>query len=104
MARADVVATIVAMVLFLVSFWFSFTSFERQYEFLSLTKNRRRAVFKTVGKTRPSPVRSVKTFTILVHSLQENAFYYNFYEDIVYAENFFKGLKLLLAHPVCVMI
>ena len=50
MARSDVVATLVAVVLFLVSFWYGFTAFERQYDFLSLSKNRRRALFKTVGK------------------------------------------------------
>ena len=49
MACSNVVASVVAMVVFLVSFWFGFTSFERQYEFFSLSKIRRRAIFKTVG-------------------------------------------------------
>ena len=36
----------------------------------------------------------------IYHTLQENAFYYSFYEDVVHAEDFSKGINLLLSHPV----
>ena len=103
MARSDVVATVVGMLLFAVSFWFGFTSFERQYEFFSLSKNRKRAVFKTVSQKRFVCDATAITLFLLLRSLtKENAFYYNFYEDIIHAEDFSKGVNILLAHPVSV--
>lgn len=42
------------------------------------------------------------TTALLLLLTQENAFYYSFYEDIIHAEDFLKGVNLLLAHPVSV--